>query len=82
VGDVAVPYREANDKEITVRWSNGYASWDGRREIAIALDWLASGRIDGAPLVTHRFPLARIAEAFRTADRKAETGAVKVLVVP
>lgn len=82
VGDVAVPYREANDKEITLRWSNGYASWQGRREIEIALDWLAGGRIDAAPLITHRFPLGRIAEAFRTADRKAETGAVKVVVEP
>ena len=82
VGDIAVPHREANDKEITLRWSNGYSSWHGRREIAIALEWLAAGRVDAAPLVTHRFPMARIAEAFRTADRKAETGAVKVVVEP
>jgi threonine dehydrogenase-like Zn-dependent dehydrogenase len=82
MGDIAVPYREANDREIRLLWSNGYAAWHGVREFAIALDWLARGRVEAAPLVTHRFPLARIAEAFRTADRKAETGAVKVVVEP
>lgn len=34
----------------------------------------------GGKLVTHRFPLDRINEAFDVADRKAETGAVFVAV--
>lgn len=81
-GDVALPYRDANDKEITVRWSTGYASWQGRREIEIALDWMADGRLQAAPLVTHRFPLSKIGEAFRAADDKQTSGAIKVMVEP
>lgn len=82
VGDVAWPYRQANDKEITVRWSNGYACWNGCREFQIALDWLAARRVTAAPLVTHRYPLAQIAEAFRVADQRTTTQAIKVLVEP
>ncbi len=35
-----------------------------------------------APMVTHRFPLDRIQQAFDTAANKAETGACKVVVLP
>jgi threonine dehydrogenase-like Zn-dependent dehydrogenase len=82
LGDVALPYREANDKEVTVCWSNGYASWKGQREFQAALDWLDTNRSAAAQILTHRFPLAEIAEAFRVADQKQRTGAIKVLVEP
>jgi threonine dehydrogenase-like Zn-dependent dehydrogenase len=82
LGDVSLPYREANEKEITIRWSNGYASWNGRREFRIALDWLGAGRVAAAPLITHRFPLAEISHAFRVAVDRQATGAIKVQVEP
>jgi threonine dehydrogenase-like Zn-dependent dehydrogenase len=82
LGDVSLPYRDANDKEITVCWSNGYASWNGRREFQIALDWIAAGRVKAAPLITHRYGLADIAEAYRAAAQKQTSGAIKVLVEP
>ena len=81
-GDVRIPYREANRKEITIRWSNGYSRWQGRSEFALVLDWLATGRLDGTSLITHRFPLKEIGQAFRAADDKAASGAVKVIVEP
>lgn len=81
-GEVRLPYREANRKEITLHFSNGYGSWDGRREISMALDLLSSGAVLAAPLVTHRFPLAAIAEAFAVAEDKAASGAIKVVVEP
>jgi 2-desacetyl-2-hydroxyethyl bacteriochlorophyllide A dehydrogenase len=49
-------------------------------EEAIAL--LAEGRIRVEPMITHRFPLDRAAEAFRAAENKAESGAVKVVLYP
>lgn len=82
LGAVPIPYREANRKEISVLWSNGYGSWNGRREMAIALDWLSGGGVQAAPLITHRFPLDEIDRAFRTAADKASSGAVKVMVEP
>ncbi len=82
IGDVALPYREANAKEITLRWSTGYSSFRGEREYAIALDLIAARRIDAAPLITHRFPLDRIGEAFAAADDKRRSGATKVVIEP
>ena len=82
LGDVSLAYREANNKEIAVRWSNGYASWNGRREFQIALEWLGEGRVAAAPLITHTYPLAEISEAFRVAVDRRVTGAIKVQVEP
>jgi threonine dehydrogenase-like Zn-dependent dehydrogenase len=49
-------------------------------EFAEAIALLASGTVDLSPLVTHRFPLARLAEAF--AVQMDADNAVKVLVAP
>ena len=80
--DVSVAYRAANRKEIDLRWCNSYGGWNGQREYQIALDMVAEGRVKAEPLVTHRFALDDIAEAFRAADDKRASGAVKVVVQP
>jgi threonine dehydrogenase-like Zn-dependent dehydrogenase len=69
-------------KEVTLRWIWSYGLWDGVPEYKIALDMMSEGRLDVAPLITHRFPLEKIADAFATADDKHSSGAVKVLVNP
>jgi threonine dehydrogenase-like Zn-dependent dehydrogenase len=69
-------------KEVSLRWVWSYGTWQGIPEFQIALDMLASGRVEAAPLITHRFPLARIAGAFAAADDKRASGAIKVLVNP
>ena len=81
-GDVAVAYRAANRKEIDLRWCNSYATWNGVREYQIALDLVAEGRVQAEPLITHRFSLTQIADAFVAADDKRASGAVKVIVAP
>ena len=79
-GDVRLPYRLANRKEIQLVWCNGYAEWQGRREFSLALERLVSGQYRGADMITHRYPLSSIGEAFDTANRKSETGAIKVMI--
>jgi threonine dehydrogenase-like Zn-dependent dehydrogenase len=69
-------------KELTVNWVWSYGMWRGVPEYKVALDLLSRGRLQASPLITHRFPLDRISEAFAAADNKHESGAVKVLVVP
>lgn len=53
----------------------------GRGQYERSLELVRSGRIDLAPMVTHRFGLDDIAEAFRTASAKVD-GAIKVVVTP
>lgn len=76
--DVRAAYR----KELHIRWSNSYSTWGGAPEFQLALDLLAAGRVDAEPLITHRLPLTRIADAFQAAADKKGSGAVKVLVRP
>lgn len=69
-------------KELSLHWVWSYGRWEGVPEFQIALDMLTTGTVDAAPLITHRYPLAEIGEAFAAADDKRRSGAVKVVVVP
>jgi 2-desacetyl-2-hydroxyethyl bacteriochlorophyllide A dehydrogenase len=53
----------------------------GRGQYERSLELVRSGRIDLAPMVTHRFGLDDVAEAFATAASKSD-GAIKVVVTP
>jgi 2-desacetyl-2-hydroxyethyl bacteriochlorophyllide A dehydrogenase len=53
----------------------------GRGQYERSLELVRSGRIDLEPMVTHRFGLDDVAEAFETAASRAD-GAIKVLVTP
>ncbi|MEV0005497.1 zinc-dependent alcohol dehydrogenase family protein [Micromonospora sp. NPDC050980] len=44
------------------------------------LDMLVAGQLDTAHMVTHRYPLAEIVEAYDVFARPAETGALKVVL--
>jgi len=79
-----VPPRIINDmrwrdlffKNVTVHTS---VNPDFRKEFPLAMQWIREGRVNVAPIITHRFPLARLQEAFETfRDRKE--GAIKVIV--
>jgi len=78
----ALDTQDARAREVGIRMSNSYSMWDGVPEFKIALDLLAAGKLRAKEYVTHTFPLDRIAEGFTTADRKAETGAIKVVITP
>jgi L-iditol 2-dehydrogenase len=63
-------------KKLQLRASYGSPALFG----PMALDLLREGVVDGRRLVTHTFPLARIAEAFDVAAR--DPSAIKVVVQP
>ncbi len=47
-----------------------------------AMELLYSGRVQAEPLITHRFPIEQGIEAFKAADNKLESGAIKVIINP
>ena len=64
-------------KDITLFTSRGEGGNNVKRAVALA----AQGKLRGAEMVTHRFPLADIAEAFRVV-RERDGDPVKVVIVP
>ena len=70
-------------KEIALCGSNafGMETWQGRRQHAMEwyFEWLREGRVDAAPIITHRFALDRYRDAFLACRDQGASGAVKVL---
>jgi len=71
--EIAVPARLVMLHELSVIGAVGYED-----EFEEAIGMLASGALDLSPLVTHRYPLERIEDAFAMQSNAAEAG--KVLV--
>jgi threonine dehydrogenase-like Zn-dependent dehydrogenase len=77
-----VDTRSGMRKEISLHWVWSYGMWEGVPEFQIALDMMVDGRIRADPLITHRFPMEQIGDAFAAAADKRRSGAIKVLVIP
>jgi len=73
---IEIGWRPAMFKNLTVHAS---MNPDFRRDFPLAMQWIGERRINLKPLITHRFPLSRIQEAFEVFRDKRE-GALKVLV--
>ena len=71
-----VNWRALLAKNITVYTSIGP---DVDRDFPLAMRWIAEGRIDVEPLITHRFPVRQIQQAFDTFREKRD-GALKVMI--
>lgn len=67
--------------EVTLVGSNCYAYSGIQTDFEASIDLITSGKISAMELVTHRFPLTEIAEAFRVAADK-NSGSIKVIVNP
>lgn len=81
-GETSIPleWQRIQMSEIRIIPSASFAFHDIYPEQGMVLDLLASGKLDAKKLITHRFPLDRINEAFETADAKQDTGAVFVAI--
>lgn len=69
-------WRDLFFKNVTVHTSLGP---DFSRDFPLAMQWIGEGRIDVSPVITHRFPLSQIQEAFEV-FRDRRDGAIKVIV--
>ncbi len=74
--DMKAPVPSAIDKELDVRGVFRYAN---AHPLAIRI--LASGQVRAAPLISHRFPLEKSAEALEMVASKA-SNVVKLIIEP
>jgi L-iditol 2-dehydrogenase len=81
-GETSIPleWQRIQMSEIRIIPSASFAMHDIYREQGMVLDLIAKGRIDVKKMITHRFSLDQINEAFDTAQAKQETGAVFVAI--
>lgn len=67
--------------ELTVRgsvWGSGETFWNRRvRAMQLALEWMADGKLDFAPMVTHRFTLDDYKAAFDVTSHKGRHQVIK-----
>ncbi|MDX3901251.1 MAG: zinc-binding dehydrogenase [Sphingobium sp.] len=81
-GETAIPleWQRIQMSEIQIILSASFAYHGIYPEQAMVLELLAKGKLNARKLITHRFALDQINEAFETADAKEETGAVFVAI--
>jgi len=84
---------ETGETPITLNWerlqkgqiqlilSASYAFRDIYPEMKTCLDLLAKGKINASKMITHKFPLDQINDAFETAQDKEKTGALFVALL-
>lgn len=77
-----LPIGYAQSRELSLHGVFCYGRRGLRSEFEIAIDLQAKGKLQTEALITHRFPLDDVAQAFETADQKIETGSIKVIVNP
>ncbi len=71
-------YQEVN---VIGALAHGMDEWQGRHQPTYAwvMEWLRSGRLTDAGLITHRFPFARYREAVATSTAKGSQRPIKVI---
>jgi len=63
-GDVSLNLGPVLRKEATITGSHAFGMWNLVRELDLAVEMLARGEFPAKRLITHRFPLEQINEAF------------------
>lgn len=67
-------------KELNLSGAWGYGYWTHTKEFVMSLELLAKEKITAKPLITHRYPLEEVSEAYETAIDKDRTKSVKVQI--
>jgi L-iditol 2-dehydrogenase len=75
---IALEWQRIQISEIRLIPSASFAFQDIHSEKVAVLDLVTRGKLQTQPLVTHRFPLGRIKDAFATAQERRRTGAIFV----
>ena len=66
--------------EIDIVPVSGFYHWGNDHEFGIETDLLIDGKLHATEMITHRFPLDKINEAFEAAANKTVSKAIKVVI--
>ncbi len=66
--------------EIDIVPVSGFYHWGNDPEFGIVTDLLIDGKLHATEMITHRFPLEKINEAFEAAANKSVSKAIKVVI--
>ena len=77
-----LPMGHALSRELSLHGVFCYGRIGLRSEFEIAIELQAKGKLQTESLITHRFPLDDIAQAFAAADERDKTNSIKVIVNP
>lgn len=77
---IPLEWQRIQMSEIQLIPSASFAWWKLDKEQGQVLELLGKGKLDAARLITHRFQLEQINEAFRCASDKEKTGAVFIAI--
>lgn len=78
ISNIGLEWQHIQMAEIKLIPSASYSYWDIYPEMKICLDLLAKGKLNAKKMISHRFPIEKINEAFETARNKEDTGALFV----
>jgi L-iditol 2-dehydrogenase len=80
VTEIGLEWQRIQMSEIQLIPSASFSFWKLDAEQGMVLELLSKGKLDAKKLITHRFEIDRINEAFEVAQDKENTGAVFVAV--
>jgi L-iditol 2-dehydrogenase len=77
---LTVDWRKLHWGEIDIVPVSGFYHWGNDHEFGIVTDLLIDGKLCATELITHRYPLEKINEAFEAAVNKTKSKAIKVVI--
>jgi threonine dehydrogenase-like Zn-dependent dehydrogenase len=80
--ELNLDWRKFQWGEIDLIPVSGFYHWENDPEFKIVTDLLIEGKLHATEMITHRYPLDQINEAFETAANKKETNSIKVVIEP
>jgi threonine dehydrogenase-like Zn-dependent dehydrogenase len=73
-------WRKLQMSEVDFLGVSGFYHWCNDPEFGIVTDLLIEGKLHAKEMITHRFPLEKINEAFEVAADKLRTKSIKVVL--
>jgi L-iditol 2-dehydrogenase len=80
VTEIGLEWQRIQMSEIQLIPSASFAWWALDKEQGQVVELLGKGKLDASRLITHRFPLDRINEAFACLEDKARSGAIFIAI--